>query len=362
MANAYDLPYINMNTILLMDIGGTHTRCRIIESGSNTDLIPRNIINLSRKINCADHLFEFITEIITRHKLQKGSTTAVLCFAGPITDRERIFMTNWSGERHILSSQILACGLLADTTTLVNDLEAAAFALDYYQRNNSFAEQHIVPLYCPDNRPMAIDKNALLIIPGTGIGISAIIQNLTSSPLILACETQHSPIPALDAWHRTVIHEVGQLLGTNHPSWEDFISGRGLETIYQALLKLEGNATDAVHAPDAATIAERAVSGEDELCHSALGIYYRCAGALTQLLALTFRPYGGIYLAGNSTRNNAGYLPDSAFIAALHDNDVHRAMLEDFPVYMILTDLNLDGASYLAEQSLQQSAQISLFA
>ncbi|MEX2352611.1 MAG: glucokinase [Gammaproteobacteria bacterium] len=357
-----------MNATLLMDIGGTNTRCKIIESIYSSGSIPQKTISLTRRIDTGEKLFNFINEILSEYQLRNQLATAVLCFAGPVTDHTRAFMTNWHGERNILSSELVACGLQADKTTLVNDLEAAAYGLLHCKYQTGTGKEDIIPLYTPDS-PVAENGNALLIMPGTGTGISAILTDPAagdaSTPLILACETQHSPIPALDRWHRQLIEEVGKISGKSCPTWEDFVSGPGLEMIYQSLVRLNIEETGTPireSCPGADMIAELAVTGTDALSHAALATYYRCAGALAQLLALTFRPQRGVYLAGNSTRSNLSYIPDSAFIPALHDNDFHREMLEAFPVYLAVSDLNLEGAAYLANRSVQSHSQISLFA
>ena len=361
-----------MNATLLMDIGGSYTRCRIIEYSGPSHAVPHNIISLSQKIVTRDDLLSFISELLAGYRLQNRLTTAVLCFAGPVTDHSQVTMTNWTGDRDVPLSDLLACGLRADSTTLVNDLEAAAYGLLQCKSVTGNSSEDIIPLHIPDIPdifPAPGDGNSLLLMPGTGTGIAAILSGpgpgSVERPLVLPCETQHSPIPALDPYHNELIEEVRINLGKTRPTWEDFVSGRGLEMIYRCLVKLDGRDPglhDQTNTLDAAAIAELAVSGTDELCHAALGTYYRCAGALAQVLALTFRPFNGIYLAGNSTRNNISYIPDSAFVSALHDNDIHRTMLETFPVYMVQTDLNLDGAGYLAERSMHGASRTSLIA
>ena len=101
-------------------------------------------------------------------------------------------------------------------------------------------------------------------------------------------------------------------------------------------------------------IARRALTEPGSIFNVALDRYYRCVGALAQVLALTFQPYGGIYMAGESTKRNLAFIPQSGFLDELHKNEdkVYRDLLKKFPVTLLAGDLNLEGAAYLASQRL----------
>ena len=81
-------------------------------------------------------------------------------------------------------------------------------------------------------------------------------------------------------------------------------------------------------------------------------MFYQCCGALAQVLALTFKPFGGIFLAGTSTRKNLQFIAPSPFLAQLQQNEVRAELLKAFPVYVIADDFNLEGAAFVANQQL----------
>jgi len=352
-----------------MDIGGTSTRCRIVETDMHTGIVSADPFVVTQPINDRNDFFSFLRELVSARALQNRLACAALCFAGPITAQKQVYMTNWIGERTIHLDDLVACGLQADRIMILNDMEAAAHALEQHTSPGHNNNADFIPLYLPDTMVRPSIGNALLIMPGTGTGVSVLLRRLTAQgepdTFVIACETQHAPIPALDAYHGKLLAESAWILAKPHLTWEDFVSGRGLETIYRAIVNLEHGDLH-THKQEyvdgeADRIAEMALAGTDDDCHAALAMYYRCAGALAQLLALTFRPDLGIYLAGNSTRNNLSYIPDSPFINALHDNPVHHTMLSNYPVYLVQSDLNLDGAQHLAVQFVRQNQQISLF-
>ncbi len=196
-----------------------------------------------------------------------------------------------------------------------------------------------------------------MIIPGTGVGIAGLIavqpENGQENIAAVSCEVQHTAIPALDAGHERMVKALGGKLGKMRPSWEDFVSGKGLENIYDFLISAGAAGSGREKGMGAEQIAEGAVVEADPLCRAAMDVYYRCAGALAQLVALSFQAYGGIYLAGESTRKNLSFIKQSHFLTELHNNTVRYNLLKMFPVYLIAGDLNLDGAAYVASRKLQ---------
>jgi glucokinase len=103
----------------------------------------------------------------------------------------------------------------------------------------------------------------------------------------------------------------------------------------------------------AAEIAARAVAGTDQACSRALSLYYHVAGALTQVLALAFQPFAGIYLGGETTAKNQDFIRHSSFVARLQDNELRRELLKSFPVYLVPEYMNLLGTQYLAAGMLR---------
>ena len=143
------------------------------------------------------------------------------------------------------------------------------------------------------------------------------------------------------------------------PSWEEFVSGRGLVNIYDGLLGISRIVpADTPSDPDdpAAWIAVNAVGQSDAGCREALEMYYRCMAKVAQILALTFQPFGGIYLSGKSTIRNLSFIENSGFIFELQDNLKLGQLLKRFPVYVITQkDLNIRGALWACSERIHLS-------
>lgn len=329
-----------------MDVGGTHTRVRILESSDEFETRPSVIATRTTAISGIQAFVDFTRKFIAEAGAVNTLDLAVVCLAGPVIGRT-VAMINWIPPAD-LDLTGLVPGLPEDRIILMNDMEAAGYGLIAYKLGAVHAD--CVTLHAGTKRGTLPQGNSVLLMPGTGIGVAGLILDGTALELAIPvpCEVQHTPIAPLDPQHTKIAQQLAGKLGKPRVSWEDFISGQGLVNIYNCLRETNRHTTD--QGLTAAAIAERAVQATDPLCTEALNLYYRCTGALAQLLALTFQAYGGIYLAGNSTRTNISFIQNSPFLAELHNNGVRGDLLKLFPVYLLPIDLNLEGACFAASK------------
>ena len=332
--------------ILLMDIGGTHTRARLVRAGQDMLKRPDIIMEKSAAISAKARFLDFINEILAQQ--DQAVISAVLSFAAPVYE-DRVAMTNWRQRDEICLADLYKLGLPEDRTLLINDMEAAALCLIAYKTGALELEAEC--LYAAGE---GVDKhfnNAILLIPGTGIGVAGIIlpgeNGFPATPAHVSCELQHTAAPALGDAYARLVEALHHRLDKNILSWEDMVSGQGLENIHYCLQTLAGNHGEHLNAAD---IAGRAVAGSDELCAAALDFYYYAAGALTQVVALAFQPFAGIYLGGGTTANNISFIRRSSYVDGLQDNAIRRGLLQSFPVYLVPEYMNLEGTLYLASR------------
>ena len=130
---------------------------------------------------------------------------------------------------------------------------------------------------------------------------------------------------------------VGHRLG-RQPSWEEVVSGPGLERLWVAMEPSHND--DPLSAPE---IAYRAING-DTRCQDALNYYYHFAARFSQLLTLSYMSFGGLFLAGGSTRSNAPLIRGQEFLAAFRDNEHMAPVLERIPVFLVLAEITLLGS------------------
>ncbi|MFQ5659251.1 MAG: glucokinase [Gammaproteobacteria bacterium] len=341
-----------VKTVLIMDVGGTNTRARIIAVTADPSVNASPIADRHAEIGDIRTLSGFVRDLVAESGRQGWLEMAVLCCAGPVSGAT-VSMTNWPEPRELDLNHLIQAGLPPERTLLINDMEAACHGLMAHKSGYDRLDATLLYPVADMDTEVRQSDNAVLIIPGTGVGTAGLLapypENGQDRYLAVSCEVQHTPIPVLDAEQAHLLHALGEKLGKVRPSWEDFISAKGLENMH-ACIALNNNKTGTVLG--AKEIAERAMQYSDADCTAALHMYYRCAGALAQVLALSFQPYGGIYLAGATTKKNIAFILQSRFLSALHDNTIRGEFLKRYPVYLVSGDLNLDGAAYMASQRL----------
>jgi glucokinase len=337
-----------LNNVLLIDIGGTYVRVNIVTVEDLRHDRFRAVYSAREKITDKKSLLEYLHRTVVSLDKEVKLISAVLSFAGPIINNT-VEMINWTDRGKISKEDIKSLITPATNVRFLNDMEAAAYGM--LARNKGFVQPEIMNLYEPTKSNNEKNGNILLLMPGTGMGVSAIFSG-KNDDFIIACEMQHSAIPVIDKRQEQVLNIMKHDLDIEKPSWEEFISGPGLESIYRCLGIIESG--ENIKSIEASEIARSAVQGQSDLCAEALSMYYQCCGALVQSLALTFMPYGGIYIAGTSTQRNRDFIVNSRLLEQYLDNKKRNELLQYFPINLMLDDLNLYGAAYVAKTNVDQ--------
>lgn len=313
-------------TMVAIDVGASRTRVRM---GTSPDDFDASSDPLIRDIGSATELLALLAEVRASLPAHGSVHLAGGIAAPPIGDDERV-MTNWPEDGVISISAIKALGY--DRVRLMNDLEAAAHGLAALLEEAPDSE-HIVSF---GGGPVPTSGNRALVIPGSGLGSAGIVDlgaNHDPRWKIVPTEVGH----AMASWEARdqLLRQVHGHLG-RAPTWEDCVSGPGLENLWVAG---GDHQDDPISAPEIALLAAQG----NERAQDALEHYYMFAARFSQVLALSFLTTGGLYLAGGSTRSNAPLIPEAGFQRAFEDNPRMREVLKEIPVFLVLAEINLLG-------------------
>ncbi|NQV19236.1 MAG: glucokinase [Armatimonadetes bacterium] len=336
-----------------IDIGGTHSRlqCEVVCD----DKILSRSVEYIRNIGDKDSLKRFVKESISDFSPELQPSNCVVGFAGAVIDRRKVSLTNWKNRPAIYFEDLVDCGFSERSTLMVNDMELAAYGILDMDDKKLIPSKQCYILYKPEKVSANHLKNKLVIAPGTGFGTSSIVESKTRSEEIISnvisSEIQHIQIPDFDAKHRKIIEIVlAKMENSNFLSYEDFVSGKGLEDTYKALLQIEGKETNEKTAED---IAGDAVTNSDPIAKEALEVFYRCTGRLVQAMCLVIQPYEGVFLCGASTINNSSFISRSGFMRELHNSKVRKQLLIRFLVYIVTKpDINIAGGLWACRNIL----------
>lgn len=269
---------------ILGDIGGTNTRLALAKSATSELLHVQYFENKD-----FEHLDQIIAKYLDTHNLsQPGAVkNAAIAVAGPIKG-DQIELTNVNfGFSQIEYKQKFGFERL----NIINDFTALAYSLPH------MTEDDLIQV---GGGKIAPNANKLVIGPGTGMGMAALI------PCDIPSENGNiihwHPIPS-EAGHSTYgpnTEREFQLVRALRKQYyrvsiERLISGVGIKTIYDTLAKIDNSPIDDL---SPSQISKLALANEDELAVESLNLFCNILGRTAGDHCLHFSAFGGVYIAG----------------------------------------------------------------
>lgn len=290
--------------MLLVEIGGTHTRCALSRDGGGPEQVA-----LFRNADYAD-LETVIDAYLSRR--QAAARRAAMAVAAPV-HIEPIRVTNlgWTVDTGRLQARFG----WADTV-LINDFDALACAIPALGAGELFRVR----------AGAAVENAAIAVLgPGTGLGVSALVP-CTEGWQPIGGEGGHVTLAASDEREAELLQALRRRYG--HVSAERVLSGPGLLLLYGLIAEPATAAS-----PDAVT---RLAGEGDPAAAEALELFFRFLGTVAGDLALTLGALGGVYLGGGILPGLRERLAASGFAARFVDKGRFGAYLADIPVQLIL--------------------------
>lgn len=313
---------------LVADIGGTNARYGVIcaESG-NLDQVCLH--SVAQYPNFHDSLSHFLTEIRAHATYAMNPTHTCLGVAS-VPDAEEILFTNssWRFTRRSVQD------LLNDThLSVINDFTAVGYVIphlqpsDYIEIGGHGVKSH---------------KPAIVMGPGTGLGVASIIPSNHGNPFVVGGEGGHVDFAPVTPLEISILEELQKRF--ERVSIERVLSGAGIVNLYHAIALIKGRQTQF---DTASEIAESASLGSNSLAASAMNAFFGILGSTAGNLALTLGAQGGVYIAGGITPRYPNLLNNSDFRARFEAKGRYKSYLQPIPLRVITKDhLGLLGAAH----------------
>ena len=320
---------------LVADIGGTNIRLATTDQSNN--------INDIETYQCQDfpHLSNVIYQYLTEKKLLNCQVNACLAIACPV-DTDFISMTNLPWQ---FSQKQLKQDLKLHSLTLINDYTAIGMAIPLLN------EQQKVKIGGGD----AIAKKPIAVCgPGTGLGVANLV-NIDDHWHCLGGEGGHTDFAPVDELDVKIFEQLKQT--KQRISYEQLISGYGIEQIYQALVNINKDDKDLDHDEaklSAKDISTRAIAGDCNLCYQALSQFCKVLGSFSGNLALTTGSIGGVYIAGGIVPRFVEFFKESGFRERFETKGRMSYLNQGTPTYVITESQPglLGAAAYINQLNL----------
>jgi glucokinase len=328
-----NLPSTEKRTInLIADIGGTNIRLAqattksITKNSDNSDTDGTEITDIET-YQCKEFssLAEVVAHYLETKKLDNLIINACFAIACPV-DKDLISMTNLPWH---FSQKELKQALKINTLRFINDYTAIAMA---------------IPLLS-DNQKVKIgggtsvaDKPISVCGPGTGLGVANLVPITVAGNKQWHCisgEGGHIDFAPINDTEQQVMNFIQDI--KKRVSYEQLLSGYGLEQVYQALLFIhEGKEIITVNDKlSAKEITTKALDGTCSICEKTLTLFCNVLGSFAGNLALIMNSQGGVYIAGGIVPRFIDYLKFSDFRARFETKGRLSSITEQAPTYVI---------------------------
>jgi len=299
---------------LLGDVGGTNARFawRPAAGAALTDVA-------TYPAACYPTLLDAMRAYLATHR-HPAPRWCAIGIANPITG-DQVQMTNhhWS-----FSVSAIQEALGLDRFLLINDFTALALSLPELE------SRHLMQV--GGGAPVPGCAVALLG-PGTGLGVSGLLQCGSDHPVALNGEGGHVTLAGASAREDAVIASLRRRYG--HASAERALSGPGLVNLYDALCDIEHAETRPMTAADVTAAAD---SGIDRLAVETLSTFFCFLGSVAGNLALSLGARGGVYIGGGIVPRLGTAILSSGFRARFEGKGRMQAYLATIPVFVVSAD------------------------
>jgi glucokinase len=297
---------------LIADIGGTHSRCALIDDRG------RLIAVETYENHEFDGVHAVLDHYLARRRLSDRPHEAALAIAGPITG-DRVAMTNLPWR---FSQRKLCKALGLQRLVVVNDFAAVAWSLAVLARKD---------LQAIGGGKAVLREPLAVLGPGSGLGVAVLVP-VEGSWTVLAGEGGNIGLATTTPAEATVVDTLRDSDG--YCAAETLISGPGLVRIHTILTDRAGQEAQTL---TPAAISAAAARG-DRLAIEAREMFFGLLGSLAGDIALTAGARGGVYVAGGIIPRLLKPFAASAFRARFEAKGRYRSYLAAIPTYVITAD------------------------
>jgi len=299
-------------TCLLADIGGTNTRCAIVE----TDGAP-HAIEVFENRSFTD-LPELLNHYIESLPADSRPVSGAFAVAAPIrADAVQMINIDWQ-----FSTESLRQSLAMDRLKMLNDFEALAIGLP------SLGPGDLMQIGGGESAP---DKPKAVLGPGTGLGVASLVPTRDGWQAVSG-EGGHVTLPAVTPQEAGLIAGIRDRFG--HCSAERLLSGLGLELLHATLHAPAESTASEITASDITTLAENG----DEQALETLNIFFEFFGTVAANLALTVGAFGGVYIGGGIIPRHTERFAESGFRHRFEAKGRYGDYLKSIPTYLIVAE------------------------
>lgn len=335
--------------VLGVDIGGTNTNLAIagVKNSKPVLLLTHNY--KSKKL---DSLVPAIENTLTYTKNNYDIEVNFACIGAagvvsPSNDFAQLTNVKWNA-----SSKELTNKTSLDSVYIINDFQTIGYGLNLLNHNNKndiFQVRH-------RKSDINMSKSTKAIIgAGTGLGKSILNYDEHFNAYIpIPSEGGHGDLPTQNDFEMQLIEFVKKKRGISQPlSYEEVLSGRGIENIYLFLRNTEESketqyTIEIENAVDKTPLISK-YKDLDKTCKETFRLFTKFYARCAKNFVLDTLSMGGLYIAGGIAAKNKEIFSSNDFTIEFENAYNRTDLLKTIPISVIVNyDVSLYGACYAA--------------
>ena len=284
--------------LCLIDIGGTNIRYSFFCNNKKLSI-------KKKEISSSKSFYQILNEILKEK--ETIITDLVISAAGPKFNNI-ITMTN---QKFVIDAKKIKKKFNLQNCFVLNDLEAAGYYLNKIKSNN----KKII------KRGYKFNNNQILVCPGTGLGLSLIINNQK----ILSSEIGNSK------FLKSEFLKIDKRLSKfKFSKIEDFLSGPGISNLYEVINQKKLSTPEIFFQ----------LSNNNKKALYVVNIFLQMFTKFLAEISLTFLPGNGIFLSGSLIRELETYIDKKKFKDDFlkQVNQSHRKLLNSISINVIIKE------------------------
>lgn len=281
----------------------------------------------------------------SQNNLDISIKTACIGAAGAVSqEKNYVELTNASWNVSI--DEIIKKTSLKNVSIL-NDFQLIGYAL------NIINERDVFTIRSNNNYEKKLTK--AVIGAGTGLGKSTVVFNKYLNAYVpIPSEGGHADLPVQTEEDVQLINFIKKIRQIHQPiTYEEVLSGRGLENIYLCLKEKINDSHDKYLSEiDESTEKAALISkyrNVNETCKETFKIFTKYYARCAKNFVLDTMATGGLYIAGGIASKNKDVFASSNFIKEFENAYRRSDILKKIPIYVIINyDISLHGACFAA--------------
>ncbi len=317
---------IDIECILGVDIGTVNCHFGIF---SIQDDSIKLLYSLSTQTQEITNFTKVMQEVLDYAKNKYGHTIEHACIGvpGPFTCEEQEYI-----KAPLMWCPVDGADIKQHTTlqtiVMLNNFQIIGYGLDYVQ-------EHIVQL----NKAIP-QKKAPKILAGVGAEVGSaymIWQEQKDAYIVYPSEGAFSLFSPESHIQCELIDYLKSVLHKKTMTWCKFLSTfsntRGIKAIYRFFAHQDNHPMSPDHIPDSALIFNSYQT--DKFSRKSVDLFLDLYAQYVRSLAITFLPYGGIYLTGNVATQNIDLFTNGKFIHQFLNLPIDIDVLPHIPIYVV---------------------------